>query len=292
MSFMMLKTGTGTNHQKTGMAEIDKRKQMKKNKTVSQLKVTDKANKLIGIGPIYQKSIDHFFGILGDYMEAKIMAAKEYLSVRLKFTKEEMKEFEITDTQVSTGSENTLYIALTDNECIRDIRARMAECQDSSLWAVDFIPPQYFARYMALSRIARDMRGKEKYLTIQIRFNQHDVELVTKRKGTNDRYEVMPMDLIEVDGPLPKYDHNIKWRRKLDRPPRRHVSPNRGEVEVPSLRLEGQQTSSTAQTGSTTSGNDKARKISRHDESVSSSDDELPSCRNRMDEGIEADEAI
>ena len=274
---------------------------IRKRNMENQAKVTEKANKLIGIGPIYQQSIEHFYDILGDYTEAKIMAAKEYLTAQLRFSEDEMKNFDISDTQVSTGSENTLYIALSDRESVIDIRTRMADCQNPSLWAVDFIPPQYYERYMALSRIARDMRSRDNQLKTQVRFGPRDVELVTKRRGSDERYTIVPLGSIEMDDQLPKYDHSIKWRRRQDRPPRRRVSPSRGEAYIPSMRQDRRTdriTTPTGSTGSVSSGNSKARKFSKQDNQdttntgrAGSAERDLPAMGNGGEE-IEIDELL
>ena len=210
----------------------EKRKLLKKRKHEKQVKITDKANKIIGLGPIYQKSIDHFHNIVGDYSEAKKIAAREFLQVHLKFDDTEIKELDISDSQVSVGSENVLYIALTDCRSVRDIRVRMAEVRDPDLTAVDFIPPQYYERYIALSRVAKDMRLKNNSVKTQIRFGLIDVELLTKRKGSEDRYEIVPLEEIEKTNPLPKFDHSKKWSRREDRPPRRRVSPNKERLRM------------------------------------------------------------
>ena len=166
------------------------------------------------------------------------MAATEYMQVHLKFNNEEINEFEISDTKVSAGSENVLYVVLTDSRGVKDIRNIMAECQYPDLMAVDFIPPQYYERYIAQSRYAKDMRYEDSSVKTQIRFGTNDVELLTKTRGSNERCAVVPMEVIESKNPLPKFDHKIQWKRKEERPPHRKVSPNKVRAVVPSLRLE------------------------------------------------------
>ena len=203
----------------------EKKRAAWKKKKDRQDRVTQKNQFIIGIGPVYQKSIDHFNSIVGDYMEAKRMAAMEYLKVSLRYNEEELEEVEITDTQVSAKSENILYIVTAKASNIRDIRARLAECRDERLNAIDFIPPQYYARYTALGRVAKDIRDKDRSMKTQIRFGQSDLELYTKRKGSDDRYTPVPLDTLDAE--LPKFDHSLRWRRRDDRPPRRKVSPTR-----------------------------------------------------------------
>ena len=204
--------------------EEEKRK-MRMNKGEMETRVIEKAKNIIGIGPIIKKSIDHFHDILGDYDEAKVMAAKEYLRIKLRFNEKELEEFEITDTQVSAGSPNILYIAVADLYSIRDIRSQMAECRDHDLQNIDFVPPQLYSQYMALGRYASEFRQKYSNMKTQIRYGWKDIELWVKEKGSDERFRIVNMEDIEEKEKLPKFDHTVRWRRKTDRPPRRRVSP-------------------------------------------------------------------
>ena len=119
----------------------EKKRRARINRMEIETKVTTKSRHILGIGPVYQKSVDHFYHIVGDYGDAKRMAVQEYLKVNLRFNEREIEEMEITDTQVSAKGENILYIATNDEGTIREIRARVAQCQDPDLNIQDFIPP-------------------------------------------------------------------------------------------------------------------------------------------------------
>ena len=121
----------------------------------------------------------------------------------------------------------------------------MAECHDPDLTMCDFIPPQYYQRYIALGRRAREMREKDAGLRTQIRFGDKDIELHTKRKGSNDRYVIFPMGDIEYDELLPKFDHTLKWNRRDDRP-RRHISPVKEKTSTTDSRMEEEREATTA----------------------------------------------
>ena len=209
---------------------------MKLHKIDVETRVVAKARHIIGIGPVYTQSIEHFLKIVGDYDEAKKMAAQEYLSVHLRFNEKELAEIDITDTQVSAKGENILYIVVTDESNIRDIRARTAQCQNPDLQLQDFIPPQIFKRYIALSRFAHDIRSKNKNIKTQVRYGNKDVELWTKTRGEDERYERMEMEEVEREAQLPKFDHLVRWQKRPDRPPRRLISPTKSWPDVPSLR--------------------------------------------------------
>ena len=201
-----------------------------------EARVIAKARSIIGIGPVYMQYIEHFNKIVGEYDEAKKMAAQEFLNVHLRFDKKEIAEMVITDTQVSAKGENIVYVVMSDERHIKDIRSRMAQCRDPDLQLQDFIPPQLSKRYIALSKFAQDLRGKDNGMKTQIRYGQVDVELWTKRKCQDKRYDTINMEEIEMNERLPKFDHTIRWTRKQERPPRRQVSPTRMRPEVPSLR--------------------------------------------------------
>ena len=110
------------------------------------------------------------------------MASQEYLRIQLRFTEKDIEGMKITDTQVSAKGVNILYVVTNDENVIRDIRQRMAQCQDPDLQSQDFIPPQYYKRYIALSRYAQDMRYNNMNVKTQIRYGTNDIELWTKDK--------------------------------------------------------------------------------------------------------------
>ena len=124
----------------------------------TQCRVTTKNKCIIGLGPIKQSTINSNNAIVVDYLEVKKMAALDFLRNSLKYNEEEIYFIDITDSQVSARSENFLYIVVADELSIRYIRSIMAECRNPDLTMMDFIPPQYYQRYTALSRRARDMR--------------------------------------------------------------------------------------------------------------------------------------
>ena len=87
--------------------------------------------------------------------------------------------------------------------------------------------------------MAADMRVNDKTLKTQIRYGKRDVELWAKRRGSDERYYLIPMEEIEKDNRLPKFDHTARWNRKQERPPQRKVSPTRRRPDIPSMTDDG-----------------------------------------------------
>ena len=215
---------------------MEKKRKAKLHKAEVEKRVFAKARCIIGLGPIYTESIDHFYEIVCEYDEGKKMAAQEYLRVHLRFDETEIEEMTISDTQISAKGENILYVVMPDERHIRDVCARFAQCRDSDLQIQDFIPPQIYKRYMSLSRYAKEQRDTQCDLKTQIRYGTKDIELWTKIRGTDDMFSQMNMEDVERTEQLPKFDHSVRWTRKKERPSRRQVSPTRSKAVVPSLR--------------------------------------------------------
>ncbi len=74
---------------------------------------------------------------------------------------------------------------------------------------------------MAVSHICTDRRKRDSNLKTQIRFGQADIEIFTKYKGSKEGYRMVDMSDFLYDETLPQFDHNIKWKRKQDKPARR-----------------------------------------------------------------------
>ena len=189
----------------------------------------------IGLGPIKQESIEYFYKITGDYDLSKKMAAAEFLTAYLKFDHSEMSDIDITDTKLSAKGDEILYIVMDNPEKIRNIRRRLADCRDERIKTREYIPPQFYHRYIALGRIASDMRSKNRNLKTQIRFLQADIALFVKTKGSDDPFTEVMMEEVEETEKLPEIDQKAAWRRKAEQPPWRRTSPNTREIVLKSL---------------------------------------------------------
>ena len=212
--------------------ERKRKSAMKKKKILTE--TTAAASLIIGIHPVEQTSIDTFYMKSGNYTKAKTLAANEYLEKILLFDEEDMEDVKITDTQISKKGDDVLYIAVDKIETVIEIRKRIAERQNSEIFARNYIPPQYFARYCAMNNIAQDMRSENTEIKTQIRFGESDIEIWTKTRGDALPFKQEKIsDNIMKD--IPPFDYSIKWRKKVDKPPRRKLSPLVGRITVPSL---------------------------------------------------------
>ena len=189
----------------------------------------------IGLGPIKKESYDYFNKITGDFEEAKKMAAAEFLTGYLRYNHDDMSDTDITDTRISPKDDDILYIVMDSPEKVRNIRRRIADCRNSAVKTREYIPPQFFQRYTALSRYARDLRSADPSLKTQIRFSMDDVRLWTKTKGTDEQFVEMEMEKVERMQKLPRIDHNAPWRKRADHPKWRRISPSQEKVVLKSL---------------------------------------------------------
>ena len=189
----------------------------------------------IGLGPIKHESYDYFNKITGDFEEAKKMAAAEFLTGYLRYNHDDLSDTDITDTRISPKDDDILYIVMDSPEKVRNIRRRLADCRNTTVKTREYIPPQFFNRYTALSKFARDLRSNDSSLKTQIRFSKDDIRLWTKTKGTDDQFVEMEMEQVEREQPLPRIEHNAPWRKKKDHPRWRRISPSKEQVILKSL---------------------------------------------------------
>ena len=189
----------------------------------------------VGLGPIKEQSFKYFNRITGDFNDAKKMAAAEYLTGYLKFNHDDMSDMDICDTKVSPKGDDILYVVFDCPEKALNVRRRIADCQDPRIKTRDYIPPQFFLRYTALSRYARDLRSGNNKLKTQIRFGLNDISLYTKTKGQDEPFQEEDMDYIVKTFKLPDIEANASWKRKSDFPTWRKASPEIREVNLRSL---------------------------------------------------------
>ena len=141
----------------------------------------------LGLGPIKLKSIDYFHTITGDYDEAKRMAAVEFLTEYLQYDNADMADMEITDTKISQKNDDILYVVFANQDIVKNVRRRVADCQNDTIRTRDYIPPQFYERYTALARYASDIRSNDRSIKTQIRFGDLDLVLLVKQRGTEEQ---------------------------------------------------------------------------------------------------------
>ena len=95
---------------------------------------------------------------------------------------------------------------------------------------------------MYISKMCKEMRESNPNIKTQMRFNKHDVEVLTKSRGSSEPYKVTPLtDICGEDGKvedIPSFDDKIKWNMKKDRLPRNTTSGSPIRGLPPSMRVE------------------------------------------------------
>ena len=89
-----------------------------------------------------------------------------------------------------------------------------------------------------MAKYAAEQRSKYGNLKTQIRFTDDDLQLLVKTKGSDEPFAEIKLEEIEKEvGKLPNFEHNLKWKRKEDRPSWRRTSPEVKIVELRSLAM-------------------------------------------------------
>ena len=142
-------------------------------------------------------------------------ATKEFLNFYLRFSENEIKELDIKALQTSP-KDDIMYLAFNNQSSVRNIYRRIAQCKNSDVVTRNFVPPQFFERYMFLSKKCTEMRNIDKNLKTQMRFGKFDVEILTKMRGQSDPFKLIPLQDICDPETIPKYDNEIKWQKKTE----------------------------------------------------------------------------
>ena len=226
-----------TDTDEEGWTSIDRKEKnkLKAKKTQRKKKdletdVVDKASHILGLGPISQsQSLQFHIRNTHGIETAKREAIKDFLSFYLKFDEEELAEIRINDTQI-TASGDIVYAAFDSLEDIKNIHITAAECQNNTVNLRNYIPPQYYAKYMFISKIMRDMREKDPQLKTKMRFDNKGIAVLIKTKGSDEPFKPIPLEDLPHFASIPQFDHKIQWNKKSDRINRRTVSssPNKG----------------------------------------------------------------
>ena len=102
---------------------------------------------MVGLGPIKQQSFNYFNKIMGNFSEAKKMAAVEYLTDYLKFSHNDMSDIDINNTKISPKGDDILYAVFDCPEKAKNIRCHIADCRNLDIQTCDYIPLQFYKRY-------------------------------------------------------------------------------------------------------------------------------------------------
>ena len=164
-------------------------------------KTATKAQHILGIGPIRRESIGYFFDATADWELAKKLAINEYLEEYLQFNTDDINDFEVIETMISKSDDEILYATLF---AIKEIHRRVAELRNDEIMIRNYIPPQFWERYRFLSQYCADLRANDPNLKTNIQFNDKDIEVLTKKRRSDDTFKVLELKEIEEKGPDPK----------------------------------------------------------------------------------------
>ena len=198
-------------------------------------KTSTRAKHMIGLGPILKQSVNYFVEITSDIEEAKKMAINEFLSTYLQFSEEELAEVNIVDTATAKTDEEIIYVTFGDHDTVRDIYGRAAEIRNNDIQTRIFVPPQFWPRYQHIAQYCAKLREDNKDLKTLIRFGDDDIEVMIKDRSKEDHYSVLSLEEIEKNGLIPKFKHEIVWRKRTEKSHRRELTPVSGKIIPPSL---------------------------------------------------------
>ena len=184
-----------------------------------------KASLTLGIQPVKNKDIEDHLRVTKDPRKARELAVRDYLRDYLQFNEEELEEVEIKDTKISSKGDETVYVVFGSIETIRDIHWRVAEVRNKEIVVRNFIPPQFWSRYMYLNKACSEYRGLYPKIKTQLRFGSRDVEIMMKEKGSKDPYKKVTYSEVTDPSGVPGFDHSIKWTQRQERKPRRKLIP-------------------------------------------------------------------
>ena len=198
----------------------EKRRLLKRRKKEKEERVATKAAGMAGIGPIDINDATKHMNAGMNFEDAKVAALKDFLRENLGYDETELEELSIVETRFATKGEKILYVAMSKQDHVKELHVRRAESRNDSIRVRNYIPPNFFDRFMALNRICTERRAEDPWLKTQLRFGRADVEIFTKRKGGEAGYRLANLNDFIGQQQLPPFDHNIRWKKFIDHPPR------------------------------------------------------------------------
>ena len=213
----------------------ERRKRNLENRRNTIKETATKASLTLGIQPVKTKDIEDHLRVTKDPRKARELAVRDYLRDYLQFNEEELEEVEIKDTKISSKGEETVYVVFGSIETIRDIHWRVAEVRNKEIVVRNFIPPQFWSRYMYLNKACSEYRGLYPNIKTQLRFGSRDVEIMMKEKGSKEPYKKVTYSEVTDPSGVPGFDHSVKWTQRQERKPRRKLIPADNGQEHQSL---------------------------------------------------------
>ena len=195
-----------------------------------------KASTMLGLHPITDKAIKKHLKTTNDARKAREMAIRDFLKEFLQFNDDELEKVKINDSKVSSKGDDTVYAAFRDIDTIREIHWRVGEIRNQDIIVRNFIPPQFWERYMFLNRACKEYRDEYPEMKTQLRFGCKDVEVMLKRKGSKEAYRKVAFSEITDPREVPLFDHQVKWTQRHDKPLRRKLRVVETQREEDSLK--------------------------------------------------------
>ena len=158
------------------------------------------------------------------FEDAKTEVFHNFLREYLGYNDAEIDDLSLVETKFATKGDDVLNVAMSNQEHIRELHIRRAESQNDKIIVRNFIPPNFYKRYMSINRICTDRRAEDPRLKTQLRFGKSDVELYTKYRGEEAGYRLAKLGDFMDTMELPQFDHDLKWRRVVEKPPRRKIN--------------------------------------------------------------------
>ena len=201
----------------------DRKRRARQKKIKKETETATKAKHMVGIGPIFDE-LEQNCHYIRDYEQAKRKTVNDHLASYYKFNKKELEDLMIVETRYSAKGDGTIYIAVKNPEDITDLYIRKADCRRDTVTLKLYVPPQFYERFTSLNKLCKAKREADNNLKTQIRFNEKDLEVLTKAKGTSEPFRPVNLTDFAGDETIPGFDHSVRWRKCVDRPLRRRVT--------------------------------------------------------------------
>ena len=216
-----------TDFEQTSWTSIDRKKiqedrRRRRHKRNENLKTqcSTRASSMVSMGPIPLESITYFMTNGATFEQAKILAIKELLGYSLNLDDTETESLNIMETKLSHKGDDIMNVAFeTENE-VKELYIRKAELQNSNLTLRNYIPPNFYARFMHLNQLCTQKRSEDPTLRTQLRFGRKDIEIYTKNKTEDTGFRKVKIEDF-TDTEVPKFNPDIKWKKYTDKLPRK-----------------------------------------------------------------------
>ena len=218
-----------------------KKKTMERKERLKEKKreISTRMMYMVGIGPIPGDAIKYHEKKTKNPEDARKNAVREFLQYYLDYDNEEIRELEILETKTA-AKDDIIYCALGKIEDVKELHYRRAASEDESIITRDYIPPQMYARYMAIAKVATLKRSEDKTLKTQLRWGERDIEIFVKTKGMDEPLRKMNLKDFMGENVIPELDNSIKWKAQQNGKPRRKLNFGNKRFERPSLRKENE----------------------------------------------------